>query len=159
MLRFIKTLLYVIIQSSWGLIQSSLGLVVFLLNINKPHHFYHGAIVTHWKCKSSVCLGLFIFVADEPYFYEKLKDSYHKDDLSSRLLIHEYGHSLQSLILGPLYLIVMGIPSTLWGFMPHCSKKRKEQNISYFAFFTERWANYLGEKILKQPSMGNLLID
>ena len=159
MLKFLKYLLYILLQVTWGAVQTLLGFIVFLLNVNRKHYFYNGAIVTKWKNKSSVSLGLFVFVTDEPYFYDKLKDDYSKEQLSSMLLVHEYGHTIQSLILGPFYLIIMGIPSTLWGFLPSCAKKRKEKNISYFSFFTERWSNYLGEKILKQDSMGKLLID
>ena len=105
--------------------QTLLGSIVLLLNIRNKHFWYHGAFVTVWESKSSVSLGMFIFITDEPYFYEKLKDTYTKQELYNRLLVHEYGHTIQSLILGPLYLIVMGIPSTLWGFLPSLNKKKK----------------------------------
>ncbi len=153
------TLIYIFIQWTWGILQNLLGGFIFLLNCNNKHYWYHGALVTVWKAKSSVSIGMFVFITDEPYFYEKLKDSHTVQDLSERLLVHEYGHTIQSLILGPLYLILMGIPSTLWGFLPSCNRKRKEQQISYFSFFTEKWANYLGEKVTKQKSMEELLID
>ncbi len=151
--------LYFIIQATWGIVQSFLGFIVFLFNIGEKHYLYHGAIVTEWKNKSSVSLGMFVFVTDEPYFYEKLKDAYTKEELSARLLVHEYGHSIQSIILGPLYLILMGVPSTLWGFLPYYNRKRKLQRVSYFSFFTEKWANYLGEKVTGKESMEQLLID
>lgn len=154
-----KKFLYFLWQCTWGILQTVLGLIVFLLHIGDKHYFYHGAVITEWKGKSSVSLGLFVFVTKEPYFYEKLKDEYTMEKLSARLLVHEYGHTIQSLILGPLYLIVIGLPSTLWGFLPHLNKKRKKECISYFAFFTEKWANYLGEKVTNQKSMENLVID
>ena len=154
-----KTIFYCIWQCTWGFLQSLLGLIVFLLHSKDKHYFYHGAVITRWKDKSSVSLGMFVFVTDEPYFYEKLKDHYSMEELSARLLVHEYGHTIQSLILGPLYLIVIGIPSTLWGFLPNLNRKRKEEQISYFSFFTEKWANVLGEKVTGQKSMGNLVID
>lgn len=100
-----------------------------------------------------------MFVTKEPYFYDKLKDEYTREELLKRLLVHEYGHTIQSLILGAIYLIVIGIPSTLWGFIPKLSKKRKDKQISYFSFFTEHWANRLGEKVTKEKSMENLVID
>ena len=152
-------IVYLIIQSTWGIAQSLLGLIVFLTHIGDTHYLFHGSIVTEWNSKSSVSLGMFVFITKEPYFYEKLKDSYKKEELSERLLVHEYGHTIQSMILGPLYLIFMGIPSTLWGFLPYYNKKRKSQNLSYFSFFTERWANYLGEKVTGKSSMENLVID
>ena len=102
---------------------------------------------------------MFVFVTAEPYFYARLKDGHTKEELSRRLLVHEYGHTVQSLILGPLYLIVMGIPSTLWGFSPFAAKKRREKRISYFDFFTESWANSLGERATGEKSMERLVID
>ncbi len=154
-----KKILYFIWQCTWGILQSLLGFLVFLCHIKDKHYFYHGAIITEWQPKSSVSLGLFVFITKEPYFYEKLKDEYSMNELSSRLRVHEYGHTIQSLILGPLYLIVIGIPSTLWGFLPSLNKKRREEKLSYFSFFTEKWANCLGEKVTKEKSMENLVID
>lgn len=154
-----KAVLYCIWQCTWGALQSALGLLVFISHIRDKHYLYHGAVITEWKGKSSVSLGMFVFVTKEPYFYEKLKDTYTMEELAQRLLVHEYGHTIQSLLLGPLYLIVMGIPSTLWGFLPSLSRKRKIEGLSYFAFFTEKWANYLGEKVTGQKSMEALVID
>lgn len=154
-----RSVLYCVMQCTWGIFQSLLGLINFLIHIRDRHYFYHGAVVTEWNDKSSVSLGMFVFVTSEPYFCDKLKDKYTKEELSKRLLVHEYGHTIQSLVLGHLYLIVMGIPSTLWGFLPHLNKKRKDEQISYFSFFTESWANVLGEKVTGEKSMENLVID
>ncbi len=151
--------LYTLIQCTWGILQTALGFIIFLLNFKSPHFSYKGAIVIKWKSKSSLSLGMFIFITDSPYFAEKLQDELSLNELYNRLLVHEYGHTIQSLILGPLYLILMGIPSTLWGFLPNLAKKRKEQKISYFSFFTEKWANKLGEKATGEASMGSLVID
>ncbi len=151
--------LYILWQCTWGILQSLLGAVLLLLTVKCRHFRYHGALVTVWNKPSSVSLGMFLFVTAEPFFYEKHKDSYTKQELSDMLLVHEYGHTIQSLILGPLYLIVIGIPSTIWGFIPSLVKMRREKQISYCAFFTERWANYLGERVTHRPSMGQLIID
>ena len=52
---------------------------------------------------------------------------------------HERGHSIQSMILGPLYLFVIGLPSLLWAAWWNESRNR-----DYYSFYTERWADYLG---------------
>ncbi len=154
-----KTFLYRIWQCTWGILQNLLGSIVFLLHRKEQHYNFHGAVVTVWKSKSSVSLGMFVFVTSEPYFAEKFAGKMRMDELSDRLLAHEYGHTIQSLILGPLYLLVIGIPSTLWGFLPNLNRKRREEQISYFEFFTEKWANSLGEKVTGEKSMENLVID
>ena len=154
-----KVWLYRLIQCTWGFLQTMLGFLVFLDHRKARHYTYHGAIVTEWDNMSSVSLGMFVFVTQKPFFREKLSSSYSEAALSKRLLVHEYGHTVQSLILGPLYLILMGIPSTIWGFLPNLRKKRREEKISYFSFFTEKWANILGELVTGEKSMENLVID
>ena len=152
-----KKILYIVIQCTWGIIQTSLGFIIFLINIKNKHYFYHGAIITERKVKSSVSLGMFVFTTTNPMKDKRIKNRIPDEELSKRLLVHEYGHTIQSLIFGPLYLIVMGIPSTLWGFLP-CFQKKRNSGVSYFSFFTEKFANYLGEKVTKEKSMENAII-
>lgn len=52
---------------------------------------------------------------------------------------HEYGHTRQSRILGPLYLLVVGIPSLTWAAIWQPTWK-----VSYYSFYTEAWADKLG---------------
>lgn len=114
-------------------------------------------LLTIWKSKTSVSLGLFVFVTSEPFFAKKYEGQISVAELSNRLLVHEYGHTIQSLILGPLYLFVIGIPSTLWGFLG--GRKRRDEQIPYGAFFTEKWANSLGEQVTGEKSIDNLVLE
>ena len=58
------------------------------------------------------------------------------------VLKHEQGHRTQSRMLGWLYLPVIGIPSIVWA---GCFEKyRKKHGVSYYAFYTEKWADKLG---------------
>lgn len=61
------------------------------------------------------------------------------------VIAHEMGHCKQSDILGPLYLLVIGLPSFIWctviyPFMFVVLKK----DVSYYSFYTEKWADKLG---------------
>lgn len=152
-----KRILYTIWQCTWGILQTLLGLILFVQHIKSRHFIYHGAIITEWNTKTSISLGLFVFVTANPFFAEKFEDHLNVDECSKRLLVHEYGHTIQSLILGPLYLIVIGIPSTLWGFLG--AKKRKNEEIAYGAFFTEGWANRLGEWVTGETSIGDMVLE
>lgn len=77
----------------------------------------------------SVSLGEYVFLCPA-----------HWDDETT--LKHEFGHRTQSRILGWLYLPIVGIPSIVWA---GCFKKyRKRHNVSYYDFYTERWADKLG---------------
>lgn len=56
------------------------------------------------------------------------------------VIAHESGHVKQSLYLGPLYLLVIGLPSLLWAQTHKWLAPKK----SYYWFYTEAWANKLG---------------
>ena len=73
-------------------------------------------------------LGRFIFV------------NQHFVDLEETIL-HEIGHVKQSRILGPLYLIIIGIPSISWAGLRRLIPTLKK--INYYWFYTENWANKL----------------
>ena len=121
--------LFLLAQCTWGLLQTFVGLVVFLACPGCRRERYRGAVVTRWRGGRGVSLGLFLFVPD---------------GADERLLAHEYGHSLQSLLLGPLYLVVIGLPSVLWAGLPALARRRARRGISYYAFYTERWADRWG---------------
>lgn len=62
--------------------------------------------------------------------------------ISEESMRHKCGHSKQSDILGPLYLIVIVIPSLLHNIAYYlCSKVGIKWN--YFKFYAETWANRL----------------
>lgn len=73
-----------------------------------------------------VTLGRYIFVNQN---YKDL----------TKVILHERGHVKQSRILGPLYLIIIGIPSIIWA----ATHKIIAPNKSYYWFYTENWANKL----------------
>lgn len=74
------------------------------------------------KMKSGISLGEYIIVSK---------------NASDTTIRHELGHSRQSIILGPLYLLIIGLPSLLnniFGFTKN-----------YYDFYTEKWADNLAE--------------
>ena len=155
----VRKVLYVLWQCTWGILQTLLGLIHFLVYLRCPHYWYHGAVVTQWSNKASVSLGLFVFVTDDLPYSDRVAHTMTRPQLARRLLVHEYGHTIQSLVLGPLYLLLIGVPSTVWGFAPSLNRKRREEQLSYFSFFTERWANAWGEVVTGEESMGQMVID
>lgn len=151
-----KKLFYAIIQIIWGFPQTLVGFIVFLSTIRCPHHNFYGAVCTSWKFKSSVSLGLFMFVSDDPFYsYAHQKVNYDESIFYNMLAVHEYGHTIQSLILGPLYLPVVGLPSLIWAKTEYYQRKRAVERLSYFSVFPENQANKLGEKVtgLKSPGL------
>ncbi len=131
-----KKILFTSLQLTWGILQSIAGFVLFLIYIKHPHYNHNGAIVTEWNRGGGVSLGLFVFV-----------QHICSDGRKQQLVTHEYGHCIQSLLLGPLYLFVIGLPSATWaGIFSHRCKKGKSTN--YYRFYTEKWAEKIaGRKV------------
>lgn len=94
---------------------------------------YKQATVIPCVMKGAITLGNYVFVGLNSEYRETVK--------------HELGHTIQSKILGPLYLIIIGIPS-----ITYCSLRRLFPSLrrkNYYNFYTERWANSLSEKYIK----------
>ncbi len=133
-----KKAAFVLWQCIWGLPQTLLGCMLFLACSRYPRSGFHGAVAVHWPQGRAVSLGLFLFAG-----------------LEGELLVHEYGHSLQSLLLGPLYLPVILLPSMVWAGLPALGRWRQQKCRPYAWLYTESWANRLGEWATGQPSIGN----
>lgn len=149
-----KKVIYILIQWTWGYLQTFLGFILFLISIKNEHLFYHGAIITRIKGKTSISLGMFAFVGLDLEKDKRLENRIPDDEIEQRTLVHEYGHTIQSIILGPLYLLIIGIPSSIWAM----TFNNKGNTISYYSFYTEKWANVLGEKVTKEKSMEDAII-
>lgn len=83
-------------------------------------------VVTSALC-TGVSLGLFVFVGHRR---------------GHNLIAHEIGHTVQSMLLGPMYLPLVGFSSVLWFWLHERCGWHSSQ--SYYVFWTERWADRLG---------------
>ena len=123
-------------QWTWGLPQTLLGLILTVKYHRCPHRQVGGALATlHDGDWGGVSLGMFIFAPDGL-----------PPKRETALLVHEYGHTLQSALLGPLYLLAVGIPSFLWANLPRNRRNRAERRIPYASRYPENWAEALGRK-------------
>jgi hypothetical protein len=118
----------------WQLPQNLLGLLAVLFTgvtipidirgkrVSWPSTF----IYLSEKMKGGISLGQYVVLEPKCFNDEKSWN-------------HERGHHLQSMILGPLYLFIIGLPSLLWAAWWNPKRPR-----SYYWFYTERWADKLG---------------
>lgn len=65
-------------------------------------------------------------------------------ELSTETLFHERGHQVQSVFFGPLYLILVGIPSMLRAIIKTILRK---DNHWYHSGYPENWADKLGRQL------------
>jgi hypothetical protein len=127
----------------WELPQNLLGFIVFAIFkfqkkiVNAEKEALHVVFETP---KTGVSLGWFIFWTPKGNRFSNLKND---------CRMHEIGHSKQSVMLGPVYLIVVGIPSiSRVLFSKWYYKKYGRSWNNYFNGFPENWADKLGGVII-----------
>jgi len=141
-----KLALFYLLHWTWALSQNIVGGIGCLLLARSGKHRrinYHGAIVTYVDTKKSfggVSIGMFVFINGK-YIKENPDDGWTHD---SR--IHEFGHCVQSILLGPLYWIVIALPSIIWCNLPYFAKMHdtKATKHVYYKAYCEGWANVWG---------------
>lgn len=127
-MKYIKEVLLAI----WQLPQEIVGAIIWIICAiaKRPQQIYCNRVLVEWDLLSGISLGHFIFV------------THFADTLTIK---HEYGHTLQSRYLGIFYLFVIGLPSLIWA---GCfDKYRVKKGISYYSFYTERWADELANVV------------
>ena len=85
-----------------------------------------------------VTLGNYINIDMKGSIYKPFKEWLLQND---QMYLHEYGHSIQSNILGVAYLLAIGVPSLGSGIRADI-----DDSYSHSYFFTELWANRLGNR-------------
>lgn len=119
------------LRALWQLPQLLLGLAVIAVSRARKAEAIRHAQVYRYKPGRflwGVSLGPIILLADHPTH-------------GWTTLRHEYGHSLQSLMLGPLYLIIVGLPSIIMNIL---SRVGVIDNRRYYNRWPESWADRLG---------------
>lgn len=123
---------------TWCLPQTLLGFILRLITKAEKAQ-YEGSYMKNgrhelfinyyvWNIRGSISLGKYLLLSKN-----------HSWD--RQVIKHEYGHQIQSFILGPLYLL-LGLQSIIWA---SCFQGyRKKHKVSYYEFWTEKWANKLG---------------
>ncbi len=151
---FLLRALAFLVQMTWGLPQNLLGALLWLRWARQPHFRWRGAFVTVWPGATSMSLGLFLFLAPTRTALGSADGKGHDGvgRANHRVLVHEYGHTVQSLLLGPLYLPVIGLPSILWCRLPALRRYRQKKQLSYYRLYTEHWASVWGEKVTGEES-------
>jgi hypothetical protein len=63
-----------------------------------------------------------------------------------QLIEHEYGHCIQSIFFGPLYLLIIGLPSLMMNILSRLSIRfgTGKFNNNYYKRWPETWADKLG---------------
>ena len=112
----------------WQLPQNLVGLVVLCFCGHKEKCSVAGIDFYYSKTfPGGISLGRYIIIGSK----------------NSDTVKHEHGHQIQSMYLGPLYLLVVGLPSIIWAGL-YGSVIPYSHN-GYYRFYTESWADKLGK--------------
>ncbi len=133
-----KKFLFYFWQWTWGLSVNLVGAIAYLIcvGIKKYDHEkigYSNIVYVPWN-QGGLSLGTFIF----------MKKDHPNKTWTYNTRIHEYGHTWQCLLLGPLYWLVVALPSAIW--CNFFQGYRKRNNVSYYKLYCEGWANAWGQK-------------
>lgn len=140
-----RRLSYYLWSIIWNLPTTLIGALVALVLLitgSKPYKF-GPTIVIPYKTNMGGGFSFSFFT----FINEKYKESYH-------ILAHEYGHSLQGLILGPFWLLLVGIPSVIRFHYRELVYKYNYEKYrtfkSYDSIWFERTATKYGRKYSKE---------
>jgi hypothetical protein len=101
--------------------------------------FWTGTLLVETRLiRGGLSLGFFIFTTSLSETDVEGRGSRRNNTIHYKLLRHEWGHTLQGFLLGPFYLLVIGIPSVIW----YHTFRRTGKPYSWL--YTERWAEQWG---------------
>lgn len=148
MKKIVLGILYWIGQLTWGIIMSLIGLITVLIcviflkcKVHKNGFTFIIEIGGNWGGVNlgcvSLCGGYTTVCPDENWFQHTRR--------------HEFGHSLQNLIFGPLFPFIVAIPSAIrYHYQNYRSKKglsNKEYDSIWFEGQATKWGTWAIEKI------------
>lgn len=125
--------LYYVLNYTWGILMSLIGIVVtlVLLPFVKPEKFNLTYCFKIKKSWGGATIGA-MFIRDTTSWQQ--------------LSCHEFGHTFQNCLLGPLTPILVGIPSTIRYWYRHFKYERKGVTppTAYDDIWFERSATHIG---------------
>jgi hypothetical protein len=123
-LKAIGHVLLFILLFIWQLPQNIVALVM-LPFLGKLELISYKKMCWAFKCTKmtgGISLGNFVYL------------DYTLSNNQASIMHEQEGHTVDSKILGPLYLFIIGIPSIMWAWFG-------PDYICYYNFYTEKWAN------------------
>ena len=152
----------IVLNWTWGIIINIIGalaslvcLATGLFEVKKCPNSPLLAIVLkdYSHTMGSATLGMFCITGRTNYYaFISSKEFKDKEVTNFSVMDHEWGHTIQNAIVGPLFLLV-ALCSVTWCGIIYSLKRKKDPSLSYYSFRTEKWANKLGlwykEKVAK----------
>ena len=119
-----------ILAEIWQLPQHIIAYVIMFVNRKSLKPMINNDGILYYLVdnlfNSGISLGNYIFLDTDVYYdYKTIK--------------HEHGHQIQSLILGPLYLIVIGLPSIIGNIVYRIKRMYFRKNCNPKLYYKQPW--------------------
>jgi hypothetical protein len=118
----------------WQFPQTLLALLLITLFRPQRKEIYRNRIYYYGNIPGGISLGEFVLLPER----SNIEDTKN----------HEWGHTVQSRIFGPLYLLAVGIPSAVFNNLTdrifHRNWKAEKRIAWYYGRYPEAWADKLG---------------
>lgn len=132
--KVIKVLLgvgYWLLSLTWGGIMTLIGLitaaVVILFFGGKPHRNGYSFIVTVGGNWGGISLGAVSFCGNyQGNYFEYIRR-------------HEFGHSIQNIIMGPFFIFVVALPSLVRSWIYNAGKGKHKYDYIWFEYTASVW--------------------
>ena len=120
----------------WQLPQNLVGLLLVAIYKPERKHIIDNGNIIYFSTRmlGGISLGKYSLVNIGHYRHD-INESLKRDTVRHEAI----GHAKQSLYLGWLYLLIIGLPSIAWAGIHRI--KRVAEKWSYYAFYTEKWAD------------------
>ncbi len=146
-----RRIVYRVLHWSWELPQTLLGALIFACvrafdrNVSTQGGPLATLVTRTVRFRGGISLGMFVVTTDYRRLYRAVPAGAQR-----RLDAHELGHVKQSLMLGPLYLPLVGVPSISRAALLRFSRRRGGAFAArwghtrwYYSGYPERWADRL----------------
>lgn len=133
-----KTFTYILMYI-WQILQNIIGLILIAWYKPQRMHKLDNGVEIHYshKMTGGISLGNYCIV-NTGHYRKDINESMKRDTVRHEAI----GHTMQSRMLGPLYLIVIGLPSLIWCILYDLTVIPYTKN-GYYKFYTEKWADRL----------------
>lgn len=123
----------------WQLPQNLLGLLLIALYKPERKHVMDNGNEIHFatRMQGGISLGKYSIV-NTCHYRKKIDECLKRDTVRHEAI----GHAKQSVYLGWLYLLAIGLPSIVWAGLYGAVVKPTKNG--YYRWYTEKWADRLG---------------
>lgn len=128
---------YWLMSCTWGLLYTLVGALTVLVALclgGKPERNGTSTIIRIGKGWGGVSLGAFALCSEDSGEYIKN---------------HEFGHSMQNCIMGPLCPFIVGIPSAIRYWIYERNRRLGKENFDYYSVWFEATASDWGTRFME----------